>query len=88
MSDQQDLVVDVSVITPSLNYGRFIKDALLSTLRQRDLSLQHVVQDGASSDETLEVLSRFDANVEWSSESDRVNPTRSTKLCRGRRGTG
>ncbi len=61
---------EVSVLTPSLNYGRFVEDALLSVLNQRDISVDHIVQDGGSSDETLEVLSRFDRTIDWSSEPD------------------
>ncbi len=71
MSDEREPVVDVSVLTPSLNYGRFIEDALQSALNQRGLSIQHIVQDGGSTDETKRVLSRFDADVDWSSEPDR-----------------
>ena len=65
-------MVDISVLTPSLNYGRFIADTLLSTRGQhhRNLSVEHVVQDGLSSDETLEVLRGFDGRVDWSSEAD------------------
>jgi glycosyltransferase involved in cell wall biosynthesis len=63
-------VSDVSVLTPSLNYGRFIEDALLSVVQQPDLSVEHIIQDGGSSDETLDVLSRFDAKIDWSSEPD------------------
>jgi glycosyltransferase involved in cell wall biosynthesis len=63
-------VVDVSVLTGSLNYGRFIEDAILSVLRQTDLSVQHVVQDGGSLDETVEVLTRFGGRIDWSSSSD------------------
>lgn len=70
MSEEGELVVDVSVLTPSLNYGRFIEDALHSALHQQGPSVQHIVQDGASTDDTLEILSRFDANVDWSSEPD------------------
>ena len=71
MSEEREPAVDVSVLTPSLNYGRFIEDALQSALHQQGLSVQPIVQDGGSSDDTLEVLSRFDANVDWSSEPDR-----------------
>jgi glycosyltransferase involved in cell wall biosynthesis len=71
MSEKREPVVDVSVLTPSLNYGRFIEDALQSALHQEGPSVQHIVQDGASTDDTLEVLSRFDPNVGWTSEPDR-----------------
>jgi len=64
-------VVDVTVLTPSYDYGRFIEDALMSVRSQRDVSVQHVVQDAASSDETPAILSRHAAHIDWSSEPDR-----------------
>ena len=65
-------MADVSVLTPSFNYGRFIEDALLSVLGQEGgVSVQHVIQDAESSDETLDVLSRYNGEVEWRSQSDR-----------------
>jgi glycosyltransferase involved in cell wall biosynthesis len=63
-------LTDLSVLTPSLNYARFIEDAILSVLRQRNLSIQHVIQDAQSSDGSLEVFSRFDDHIDWRSEPD------------------
>jgi glycosyltransferase len=45
----------LSVLTPSYNYERFIGDALVSVEAQ-DLDLEHVVQDGSSTDGTVEIL--------------------------------
>ncbi len=59
---------EVTVLTPSLNYGRFMDDTLTSVAKQSDVSVQHVVQDGGSSDETLRLLKSSDA--EWRSEKD------------------
>ena len=64
-------LVDVSVLTPSHNYGRYIEDALLSVQSQVGVLVQHVVQDAASSDSTLAILSRHGAYVDWASEPDR-----------------
>lgn len=64
-------MVDVSVLTPSLEYGRFIEDNILSVLRQAGVSVQHVVQDGGSTDDTLAVLRRHGMATEWYSEPDR-----------------
>ncbi len=66
-------MVDISVLTPSLNYGRFIEDALLSTRGQPNLgfALEHIVQDGLSSDETIRELRAFEGELDWSSEADR-----------------
>lgn len=64
-------MTDVSALTPSLNQGRFIEDNILSLLGQEGLLIQHIVQDGGSTDETLDVLRRFDDVIEWISEPDR-----------------
>jgi glycosyltransferase involved in cell wall biosynthesis len=65
-------VVDISILTPSLNYGRFIGDTLLSTRGQqnRHLSVEHIVQDGSSADETVQILTSFEGEVDWSSDPD------------------
>jgi glycosyltransferase involved in cell wall biosynthesis len=63
-------MIDVSVLTPSYQYGRFIADGIESVIQQRGLRLQHIIQDAGSDDETLDVLRSFDDRVEWSSEHD------------------
>ncbi|MGH9890401.1 MAG: glycosyltransferase family 2 protein [bacterium] len=63
-------MVDVSVLTPSFGYGRFIEEAILSVLAQDGVSVEHVVQDALSSDETVDVLRRFDGQIAWASEPD------------------
>lgn len=60
----------LSVITPSYNSAEFIEDAILSVSRQSNVSAEHIVVDGGSTDGTLEILKRQD-QVKWSSESDR-----------------
>jgi glycosyltransferase involved in cell wall biosynthesis len=60
----------VSVLTPSLNYADFIGDALVSVQGQTGLSLEHIVQDGRSTDGTVEVLRDFGPDVRWRSEPD------------------
>lgn len=63
-------MTDVSVLTPSYAYGRFLEDAIVSVLRQDGVSVEHVVQDGLSPDETIDVLRRFDGQISWVSERD------------------
>ena len=65
--------VRLSVLTPSFNYGRFLGDAIASVSRQTHSGIEdveHVVVDGGSTDETLEILRRAPGNVVWRSEPD------------------
>lgn len=62
---------DVSVLTPSYAYGRFIRDALESVARQEGVSVEHIVQDAGSQDETIEILRAFGDRVVWRSQPDR-----------------
>jgi glycosyltransferase involved in cell wall biosynthesis len=64
------VVVDVAVLTPSRNYAAFIEDAILSVRAQQGISIQHIVQDCESSDDTRAILARHDPYVQWSSEPD------------------
>lgn len=60
----------ISVLTPSLGYADFIRDALLSAQGQTGFPLEHIVQDGRSTDGTVEVLRDFGHDVRWRSEPD------------------
>jgi glycosyltransferase involved in cell wall biosynthesis len=62
----------VSVVTPSYNQGRFIERTLQSVASQArpGLEIEHVVFDGGSTDETVEVLRSFEPAVRWVSEPD------------------
>ena len=62
----------VSIIVPSFNQGRFIKETIDSILGQDYRPIEVLVLDGASTDETVEVLSRYESVPEliWRSEPD------------------
>jgi glycosyltransferase involved in cell wall biosynthesis len=60
----------VSIVTPSLNQGRWLPAAITSVRAQTYPRVEHVVVDGGSSDETLEIL-RANEGVRWMSEPDR-----------------
>jgi glycosyltransferase involved in cell wall biosynthesis len=61
----------VSILTPSYNQGRFLRDCLDSVARQTYPRVEHVVVDGGSADESLEILAGSDDAVRWTSEPDR-----------------
>jgi glycosyltransferase involved in cell wall biosynthesis len=67
-------LVKLSIIVPSLNQGRFIEEALSSVLQQEGIKreeLEVIVIDGGSSDQTLDILRRFDDQIDyWVSEPD------------------
>lgn len=60
----------VSIVSPSLNQGRFIAKAIDSVLGQDYPHVELMVVDGASTDETLDVLRGYGARVRWVSEPD------------------
>lgn len=62
--------MDFTIITPSLNYGRFLGDCLASVASQEGVSLEHLVIDGGSTDQSAAISAGF-PHADWSSEPDK-----------------
>ena len=62
----------VSIVTPSYNQGRFIEDTILSVKNQDYPNIEHIVVDGGSTDNTLDILKKYEGtyNMRWISEPD------------------
>lgn len=68
----------VSIITPSFNQGKFIGRTLQSVAQQKhnlpaSIVLEHIIYDGGSTDETIDVLMNFGAETSQTLTTKKVN---------------
>jgi glycosyltransferase involved in cell wall biosynthesis len=60
----------VSILTPSFNQGRWLMDNLKSVGSQTYRNIEHIVMDGGSTDDSVDVLKCATSSVVWRSERD------------------
>lgn len=58
-----------SIITPSFRQGPYIRENIESVLRQGWPEIEHIVVDGGSQDETVDILRSY-PHLKWVSERD------------------
>lgn len=65
------MLIRLSVITVSYNAAATIEDTIKSVLGQSYQNTEYIVVDGGSSDDTVNILERYDASLSrWVSEPD------------------
>jgi glycosyltransferase involved in cell wall biosynthesis len=62
--------MDFTIITANLNHGRFLRDCLASVASQEGVSVQHLVIDGGSTDDSQAIVESF-PQVVWSQGKDK-----------------
>ena len=63
----------VSIITPSYNQGEFVENCILSIKKQSYPNIEHIIVDGKSEDNTIEILKRHERtyNMRWVYRKDK-----------------
>jgi glycosyltransferase involved in cell wall biosynthesis len=64
------MLPSITIVTPSLNQGRFIQQTILSVLNQDYPSLDYIVMDGGSIDDTVDILRGYSDRLQWVSQPD------------------
>jgi glycosyltransferase involved in cell wall biosynthesis len=62
----------VSIVTPSLNQGRYIGETIMSVRHQTYPVIEHIIMDGGSTDSTIAVVQKYSTpgNIIWFSKRD------------------
>ncbi len=55
----------ISVVTPSYNQGKYIRETIDSVLSQSYPNLEYIVIDGGSTDETLSVINDYEDRIDY-----------------------
>jgi glycosyltransferase involved in cell wall biosynthesis len=67
---QVDEYPTVSVVTPSLNMGRFLEETIQSVLGQDYPHIEYCVMDGDSTDGTQDILRKYEGKLRYRSGKD------------------
>jgi glycosyltransferase len=59
----------ISIITASYNASTTVQDTLASVANQRGVEVEHIIQDGGSTDDTIAIVAQY-PTVSWQSEPD------------------
>lgn len=66
----KDEIVLISILTPSYNSVKYIEETIQSVINQTYLFVEHIIQDGSSTDGTRNILEKYSQYTDWVSEPD------------------
>lgn len=62
----------ISIITPTLNQGKYIENTIVSVLSQNYPNLEYIIIDGGSTDASVDIIKKYsDRLAYWVSEPDK-----------------
>jgi len=76
--------MNVTIVTPSYNQGEFIERTIQSVQDQvcSGVSVEHIIFDGLSSDNTIDILRKYDGIIKWKSEKEEGQADAVNKGCK------
>jgi len=61
-------VVEITVITTSMNYAKYIEECIKSVLEQKapfKFKINHIIMDGGSTDGTINILKKYEGRIHY-----------------------